>query len=110
MNWVLDHAELLTAAAIFVVPLAFALFIAYLYRNTPEVSDVQGEPETLGDFPPLGFWGDKEAVIKSLKAIEGVGEFPAGAYIHVSPDGDHAVLATAETHNAIADGKGGYIK
>lgn len=90
MSWVMDHSQVLTAAAIFAVPFAFALFIGYLYRNTPE------QP--------------KEQATKTIEVIEGVGKFPAGAYIHVSPDGDSAVLATAETHNAIADGKGGYIK
>lgn len=107
MNWLLDHSQVLTAAAIVAVPLAFALFIGYLYKNTPEQPKPQINPE---DYPPLGYWGDEEHVIKSIEAIEALRAFPAGAYIHVDPETNHTELATAEDHNAIADGKGGYIK
>lgn len=108
MNWLLDHSQVLTAAAIVAVPLAFALFIGYLYRNTPEQPKPQINPE---DYPPFSAWENTAAAITRIEIAEsGSGEFPAGAYIHVSPDGNHAVLATEETHNAIADGKGGYIK
>lgn len=108
VNWLLDHSQVLTAAAVFAVPLAFALFIGYLYRNTPEQPKPQINPE---DYPPFSAWANTSAAITHIEIAESTsGEFPAGAYIHVSPDGNHAVLATEETHNAIADGKGGYIK
>lgn len=54
MNWLYEHTEVITVAAIFIVPLLmFCAIVLLASGKTPEVEDLQGAPETLGDFPPL---------------------------------------------------------
>ena len=54
MNWIYDHTEVITTAALILIPILMIGGMMILASgNTPEVSDLQGAPETLGDFPPL---------------------------------------------------------
>lgn len=54
MNWIYDHTEVITTAALILIPIFMIGGMMILASgNTPEVSDLQGAPETLGDFPPL---------------------------------------------------------
>lgn len=54
MSWILEHTEVITVAALVVVPLLMIGGMMLIAGGkAPEVSDLQGAPETLGDFPPL---------------------------------------------------------
>ena len=86
MSWLLDHAEGITLAVLVILPFVIVGLIVIAGKNTPETTSTPVEKK------------------------EPFSDFPAGAYIHIDPETNHTELATAEDHNAIADGKGGYIK
>lgn len=99
MSWIFEHTEVATIVALVIVPLSMMGLIMFLASgDAPEVSDLQGAPETLGDFPPMQYLNEL-----------GLKHFPAGAYVIVSDD-DHIELATEETHNAVSYGNGKYLK
>lgn len=54
MSWLYDNIKLITFLAIITIILIVIFgIIATSTSKTPEASDLQGFPETLGDFPPL---------------------------------------------------------
>ncbi len=54
MTWLFDHTEVITLIAIGLITVSLlGIIFFYGVKDTPEVSDLQGFPETLGDFPPL---------------------------------------------------------
>lgn len=124
MNWLLENEQTITLTVLVVMPMfifGFGLLISS--RHTPEEPDLQGAPETLGDFPPLGryteAWSDVGCPVTRIELTNaGNGEFPEGTpvgmisestYIKYGADG---VVETDGKHEylGIADGKGGYKK
>lgn len=59
MNWLFDHTEVITVIALVLLPiLMIGGMMVIAGGKAPEVSDLQGAPETLGDFPPLPALGE----------------------------------------------------
>lgn len=54
MNWLFEHTEVVTLiAALTLAALIIGTMMVLAASKTPEASDLQGAPETLGDFPPF---------------------------------------------------------
>lgn len=54
MNWLFDHTEVITLiAALAMIVFIISTMILLAASKTIEASDLQGAPETLGDFPPF---------------------------------------------------------
>lgn len=54
MNWILENTQTSTIIAIFAIIAFFAIAIILMASGeTPEAAELQGAPETLGDFPPF---------------------------------------------------------
>lgn len=65
MTWIFEHTEVITLIATIAVPILILGGMTILAGgDTPEASDLQGFPETLGDFPP--FSQDEIARIREL--------------------------------------------
>lgn len=64
IDWLFEHTEVITFLTILGMTLTIVGGIAVMLisGDTPEALDLQGAPETLGDFPPIteeeiqGFW------------------------------------------------------
>lgn len=112
VNWLLAHAEGITLAVLVILPFVIVGLIVLADKNTPEAPQLDRFGLYPHDEKPIG--KIKDISIDQEGNLHAVAElfddFPAGAYIYVDPDTNHTELATAEDHNAIADGKGGYIK
>lgn len=54
MNWIYEHTEVLTLGTlIFMTVGIVATMLLLASGEMPEATELQGAPETLGDFPPF---------------------------------------------------------